>query len=210
MKQDRRGFLKLFGLSSAAVASATAKEPSIETFESEAPLAPPQRDYGDYLNVVSEPLWSQLRIEPNTMKSVYSLFQDPRVDGSLAETNMLMHGQLPMPEAYSIDKIGFVFSPTTIPALRSAFIDRYALGLFLGNKRYWQAPLSTIFSVADPSRDEKGFATLPDEGFAKLDIPLVIEAGVYFNLTVIGKPIYPCGKIIGWGVFKGLHAYGIQ
>jgi hypothetical protein len=224
MKQGRRGFLKLFGLSTAAIVAAPVAadaEPTVEVIKSESP-APEvaargfepyfDRDHTMLMDVRDEPLWSALRIEPNSMLGRYKLFQQTgAADGlTLGETNMLQAGKLPAPEMYCIKQIGFVFSPKTIPGLRSAFIDRYALQLNLGRKRYWEAPLSTVFSVAEPERDAKGFATLPDAGFATLEIPLVIEHELYFNLELIGKPIHPCGKILGWGVFRGLHACGIQ
>jgi hypothetical protein len=222
MKQGRRGFLKLFGVSSAAIAIAPSvanAEPSVEVvmapIQEPAPLSgvflQPTRDYRHGLDVQSGSLYSRLRIEPNSMLSRYQLFQEGMGEGcTLADTNMHIPGALIQPEMYCIKQIGFVFSPKTIPGLRSAFIDRYALSLHLGRKQYWEAPLSTVFSVGEPDRDEKGFATLPDAGFATLEIPLVIEAGLYFSLDLIGKPIHPCGKITGWGVFKGLHARGIQ
>jgi hypothetical protein len=228
MKQDRRGFLKLFGVSTAAIVAAPIAadaEPTVEVMKTETPATPQSEliertwrnprlhegPYGYNLDVRDEPLWSALRIEPNSMVGSYKLFQQTGADGlTLGETNMLQAGKLPAPEMYCIKQIGFVFSPKTIPGLRSAFIDRYALSLYLGRKRYWESPLSTVFSVAEPERDAKGFATLPDAGFATLEIPLVIEHELYFSLELIGKPIHPCGKILGWGVFRGLHAVGIQ
>jgi hypothetical protein len=66
-------------------------------------------------------------------------------------------------------------------------------------------------------QDRRGFLKLfgistaaVDAGFFTLDIPLIIEQGLFFALDVIGEPIHPCGKITGWAVFKGLHAVGIQ
>lgn len=221
VKEDRRSFLKLFGVSTAAIAAVPTlanAEPTVEVVKAEFPhtqttIQPtfPQLHYrNDFMDVRDEPLWSQLRIEQNSMQERYQLFQDTLgFDCTLAQTNMLQHGQLPQPETYCIKQIGFVFSPKTIPALRSAFIERYTLQLFLGRKRYWEAPLATVFSIGEPDRD-KGFANFPDIGFVTLEIPLVIEAGLYFCLNVSGKPIHPCGKITGWGVFKGLHAVGIQ
>ncbi len=223
-KQDRRGFLKLFGLSSAAIAAAPAvanAEPTVEIVKADPPplpeppkgmgtmfrMPPPYRQ--DMMNVVNEPLWSRVRIERNEMQAEYKLFGGPNHDDNdWAETNLSRANALLSPEMYAIQKIGFVFSPGTIPALRSAFIDRYMLTLWLGRKRYWEAPLSMCFSIGEPDR-EKGFATLPDAGFVELDIPLVIENELYFKLQLTGKPIHPCGKITAWGVFKGLHALPI-
>lgn len=230
MKQDRRGFLKLFGISTAAIAAAptvAGAEPTVEVIRAETSAPPPlpgrafepyfDRERTMAMDVRDEPLWSQVRIERNEMRGDYVLFQDSAGNGSpmfpdgvtLAETNMLRPGCLPEPEMYCIQKIGFVFSPSTIPALRSAFIDRYELNLSLGRKRHWEAPLSQVFSVAEPERKED-FAELPDAGFYRLDIPLIIEAGLWFGLHLIGNPIHPCGRIKAWGVFKGLHACGIQ
>jgi hypothetical protein len=218
MNKDRRGFLKLFGLSTAAVAAVPAigADPTIEVVTADTPAITPNPFVpgrapvfqGLEYCVRDEPLWSMVKIEPNSMRVRYQLFQQP--GETMAESNMRMGGMLPMPEMYSIRQIGFVFSPQTIPALRSAFIDRYALALWLGRKTYWEAPLSTVFSVGEPDRDKNGFATLPDAGFATLDIPLVIEQSLFFCLELIGKPIHPCGKLKGWGVFRGLHAVGIQ
>ena len=183
MNQGRRGFLKMFGVSTAAIVAApiTADaEPTVEVVKTDEQIAP-KDDFNflrpihraDMMDVRDEPLWSSLRIEPNSMMERYSLFQQTAQDGfSLGETNMHIPGSLIQPEAYCIKEIGFVFSPKTIPALRSAFIDRYALELRIGQKRYWHAPLSTVFSVGEPERDTKGFATLPDAGFASLEIPL--------------------------------------
>jgi hypothetical protein len=224
MKNDRRRFLKLFGVSTAAIAAAPAMldaEPTVEVISSGAPeplpLARADQSWPAnfcpetcLLDVRDEPLWSQLRVEQNAMKDRYVLFQEHLGnDVTLAQTNMELSGTLMNPEMYCIKKIGFVFSPSTIPALRSAFINRYTLALWLGRKRYWEAPLASVFSVGEPDR-EKGFATLPDDGFMTLDIPLVIDQGLYFNLEVVGKPIHPCGKLTGWALFKGLHAVGIQ
>jgi hypothetical protein len=225
MKSGRRGFLKLFGVSSAAIVVAPSvanAEPTIEVLKAdEASISEQQRTIeqtfpqihyrNDVLDVRDEPLWSRLRIEPNSMRRQYQLFQEAiGPDCGLDKTNMHRAGCLVAPEMYCIKKIGFVFSPKTIPALRSAFIDRYTMHLFLGHKRYWEAPLSTVFSVGEPDRDEKGFATLPDAGFATLEIPLVIEQELYFCLELVGEPIHPCGKVTGWAVFKGLHAVGVQ
>lgn len=228
MKQDRRGFLKLFGVSSAAIAVAPSVASSdssaeIERLVEASPAPIPTAESNLFVDATSfrkigyhtmdvrdEPLWSQLRVEQNAMQARYALFQEPMgMNVTLSQTNMHIAGALIQPEMYCIKQIGMVFSPKTIPALRSAFIDRYSLELRLGRKSYWRAPLATVFSVADPE-GEKGFATLPDAGFATLDIPLIIEAGLYFSLDVIGEPIHPCGKLKAWAVFKGLHAVGIQ
>jgi hypothetical protein len=214
MEQDRRRFLKLFGVSTAAIAAAPAianAEPIVEVLKAEAVsgLIPNYRL--DMMDVRDEPLWSRLRVERNEMRESYSLFSGPdhSMREGLIDTNLDIPNALIQPEAYCIQKIGFVFSPSTIPVLRSAFIERYTLTVNLGRKRYWEAPLAMCFSIGEPDR-EKGFATLPDDGFMSLEIPLIIEAGLYFCLGVVGKPIHPCGKLTGWGVFKGLHAVGIQ
>jgi hypothetical protein len=210
MKQDRRGFLKLFGISTAAIAAAptvAGAEPTVEVIKIDPPVPAtplPVRAFEPYfdskhtmmMDVRDEPLWSQVRIERNEMRGDYVLFQDTPCNSSpmfpdgvtLAETNMQRPGCLPQPEMYCIQQIGFVFSPSTIPALRSAFIDRFELHLSLGRKRYWEAPLSQVFSVAEPERQED-FAELPDAGFYRLDIPLVIEAGLWFGLHLTGNPI---------------------
>ncbi len=238
MKQDRRGFLKLFGLTSAAFVAADASAsappvdivtaapaelaamPSPHSVQSFATLNRIHRPWSpSVMDLRDEPLWGRVRIERNSMLDTYRIFQGPNCGNGgydPSETNIDQPGSLLSPQAFCIKKIGFVFSPQTLPALRSAFIDRYALRLYLGQKRFWEAPLSMVFSVGEPTPDNPGpdgnlgFQTLPDAGFVSLAIPLILESGYYFNLELVGTPIHPCGKITAWGVFKGLHVVGIQ
>jgi hypothetical protein len=220
MKQqhDRRDFLKLFGLSSAAVAIAEGSASEIEMVSAPSPVPLPivsqtaafmkQSPHNTY-DVRDEPLYSVVHTERNAMKEDYRFFACSGQD-TLAETNLCQSNRLMNPEAYCVKQIGFVFSPLTLPALRSAFIDRYALSVGVGRKPYFTAPLALLFSVADVEPDrENGFAKFPDEGFVKLEIPLIFAPGVYFWAQLIGKPIHPCGKLTGWAVFKGLHCVGI-
>lgn len=228
--KDRRDFLKLFGLGTAAIATvdplpgAKAAAPGdanmvVETIPP-AEISPVQAFQGsvearavpNLLQVCDAMLWSQLEVERNDMLETYSLFQEPLgLRRDLAKTNMEHAGMLPAPSMFCIKQIGFFFSAKTIPALRSAFVDRYVLSLTLGRKTYWQAPLASLFAVRTPaSEDAAEFASLPDAAFAALEIPLIIGVGMNFKLEAIGSPMRPCGTLKGWGVFKGLLARGIQ
>ena len=218
MKRDRRDFLKIFGLSTAAVALPEASASDVQVVSAEPSPAPISHTHKFFqphpepnpLDVRDEPAWSQLRVERNAMKEYYALFDCPH-GATWAETSMLQANQFAPPEAYCVKKIGVVFSAASIPALRAAFIDRYMLMLIVGRKNYFSAPLSTLFSVAaEPQTEtEQWFGVLPDAGFTELEIPLILSGGTYFSVMLKGKPIHPCGTLKAWVVLKGLHLVGL-
>jgi hypothetical protein len=208
MTTDRRSFLKLFGASSAAVATregvAMASDPGVQ------PLPRADEYFCQHYDVVSDVLYSSVSFEKNAMQDQYHLFGQPVGLGvGLSETNLRQSNRLPAPEAFCVKRIGFAFSPKTEPGLRSAICDRYTLSLTIGAKRYWSQPLAFCFSVADVDR-ERGFATLPDVSFVTLDLPLIFDNEIYFQMDLRGEPIRPSGKAKGWALLGGLWARGIQ
>lgn len=211
---NRRSFLKVFGVSSAAVASVDGIErvadPAVKALES-APsgsLPFPRSSY--VYDVTSDVLYSAVDIEKNGMRERYDLFSDTISQSvTRAQTNMLRQNALPEPSMFCVKRIGFAFSPKTEPGLRSAFCDRYHLNFQIASKSYWRQPLSFCFGKGEPDR-ERGFATAPDLHMVELELPLIIDMGMYFTAQVIGTPIQPCGKLRGWAVLGGLHARAIQ
>jgi hypothetical protein len=213
MKQDRRSFLKLFGTSTAAVATLDGIEKVHD------PTAEPRMP-SDYLRNMAEVnadvLYSAVTIPKNAMESEYHLFSQTigmySADGTRvtrADTNMQQSNTLPEPNRFCVKRIGFAFSPKTEPGLRSAFCDRYYLKVGICNKVYWQQPLSFCFGKGEPDRD-RGFTSQPDVHMVDLDIPLILDMGVYFSAELIGDPIHPCGKLKGWALLGGLHARAVQ
>ena len=238
MSTDRRSFLRLFGASTAAVATVE----GIETVSS--PTAPAEfaadtrfgnlqdrldrsdwKRNGRAFDVRPHIFYHRIDIEKNAMRGSYGGFSvslgTPMPDGSNADmsvTNMQRPNSLPMPNAFLLRKLGVVFSPKTEPGLRSsAFLDRYVMSFRLDQKEYWKSPLSFMFSLAgEPERSERGenpslFATLPDKGLADVgEVPLVISDEVCFTAEVYGNPIQPCGRLRFWIVGEGLYARAVQ
>lgn len=215
MKTDRRSFLKLFGVSTAAVATAE----GVEVVSS--PDAPAQFEWdahrplfrhGTLFDVRPQSLYHRIDIPKNSMQACYQGFSTFRgMDNDLTITNMVRANCLPEPNSFQVQKFGIVFSPKTEPALRSAFLDRYMVRFAIAQKTYFEGPLSFIFStVGEPDR-EKGFTTLPDIGLADISaVPLIISDEVTFRAEIIGTPIQTHGKLIFWIVLQGIMARAVQ
>jgi len=219
MKQDRRSFLRLFGASSAAIATVDGIErvsdPTVKPLapERDNPLKfnPLTSEYFHNMEVTADVLYSCVNIAKNEMRECYNLFS--QTIGMQAttpiDTNMVQSNKLPEPNRFCVQRIGFAFSPKTEPGLRSAFCDRYFLNVQIGSKRYWRQPLSFCFGKGEPDR-ERGFATQADVHMVELEIPLILDMGIFFSAELIGEPIHPCGKLKGWALLGGLHARGLQ
>lgn len=212
MKTDRRSFLRLFGASSALVATAEGLE------KVHSPTAPAEFQQQrvslptDFYDVRPWSLYHRIDIPKNEMRMCYTGFAAYRgSDPDLTITNMQMANKLPMPNMFELRKLGIVFSPKTQPALRSAFVDRYEMRFSINQKSYWSGPLSFIFSDTGEPDQDRGFSTLPDIGLGDIsEIPLIIADGCQFSAEIMGTPIYPCGKLTFWIVAQGLMARAIQ
>ncbi len=227
MKTDRRSFLRLFGASTAAVATVE----GIETVSS--PTAPAEfasdvratrYRHGEAFDVRPHIMYHRIDIEKNSMRVSYQGFSaalgHPLPDGSNADrsvTNMHVPNRLVQPEAFEILKLGVIFSPKTEPGLRSAFLSRYYLEFLVDCKVYSANPLAFMFSMDDGPERQQGlkdgtpFATLPDKGSVSIgEVPLIIIPEVHFHANLYGEPIQPCGKLSFWLIAQGLLARGIQ
>lgn len=228
IKTDRRSFLRLFGASTAAVATVE----GIETVSSPSAPAEFKRDTeaatwrrnGGLFDVRPHVLYHRIDIPKNSMMGCYQGFSShlgmPMADGSCADfsiTNMHKPNALPMPMAFQVRKLGVVFSGNTEPQLRAAFLDRYVMSFRIDAKEFWKCPLSFMFStVGEPERSERGpnpsiIATLPDKGMADIgEVPLIITDEVSFSAEIIGTSIRPSGRLRFWVVAEGLYARPIQ
>jgi hypothetical protein len=124
------------------------------------------------------------------------------------DTNLNCQNKLEPPEAFSIHRVGIVFSPKCDHASRLQFIENYQLSIILGRKIYFRSPISTLFSVGEPI--EGKFGELPDKGMVDISpIPMVIQSQMSFSAEVAGTP-FESGYLKMWVVFDGLHARGVQ
>jgi hypothetical protein len=215
--KDRRSFLKLFGLSSAAIATVDAHgETVIEQHRdvpvTGGPIAEKERELEtlkSYNLFRTGWLYSALEIPRNSMRSSYpNLFgySDYFSSGdtvrrpTLADTNMERPGSLPMPEMFAVRRIGVLFSGTTLPALRAAFAERYTLSFYVGSRRYWEAPIASMFGVGEIENIDRSAL-----GFVNLEIPLIIPSGQQFNAMIQGTPLSPHGRIRLWAVIGDIE-----
>ena len=214
MTTDRRGFLHIFGISSAVVASGT--EVTKEALAEVGPIValdrrglPRDLPYPQFprYDVVREALYSKLEIPKNTMRKQHSVFDfvgyggDPRK--GLCDTNLDMPYTLAAPECFCVQRIGIVFSSTTEPKLRDVFAERFAFRFVMGQKAYLTAPIAHAMAVSD------SYSTKLLFDISKL--PLIITHGYHFRVDLLSeRPLMPHGKIVLWAVLDGMRARGVQ
>lgn len=222
---DRRDFLKIFGISSAAMLSVDGKE-KIERVESAAPTVPLGNAYprvAEWLDIQKGKLYSALCIGGNTgvpFKSSHSFFcyslgmyspQDIGPDqATLGDTNLCRICSLSLPESFLVQRMGLIIAPSVLPSTRSGLVESYALELVVGNKIYQRVPLVDLFSVGEGSQHGE----LPDKGSISLDpLPLVLDWQASFKCNLVGTPRFtsnPVKAVKMWAVLEGLHARGVQ
>ena len=221
--EDRRNFLKIFGLGTAVVASAKSIEKVEQSPEEVEPLITAGAKFNRALtqkapfawpnsrshDVVSETLYSKLTIPKNTMESRYTLYDYavgiPHTDGvhDLSDTNSYMPRRLCAPEYFCVKQLGIVFSSTTKRMLQYVFAERFSFSLWLHQKRYFQSPIA--FAAL------RGDKFAPSAMFDISDLPLIIPYDYQFHVELTtSRPIMPHGKIVLWSVLGGLMARGIQ
>lgn len=213
MKTDRRSFLQIFGVGAAVVADGGALHATEIKDDPVAPLSPV--DYSHHAferskyDVVKCTLYSKLVIEKNSMRDEYALFDygyfDHPVNGqpSLEDTNMDQAFRLSAPGVFRADRIGVMFSPVTVPALSRVFSERYAVQLWIGNKRYFESPVCAL------ATDDYAFAP---KAFAELgEVPLIFDWQQHFRTQFTSaRPLSVHGKITLWSVLDGYLARGVQ
>ena len=125
-----------------------------------------------------------------------------------AETNMFQAGRLDPPRAFASQRLGVVFSPKCDAASRSELINNYSVSMWIGQKQFFRAPMSEMFSVGEPTN--KQFPELPVQGMVDVrPLPLIMQYGYNFHAEIVGKP-FKSGYIKMWVVYDGLDARVVQ
>lgn len=230
MSADRRSFLKLFGITAAAIPVVSVKGESVEVVRDETvkPLATPNQPREAFHGTTYQPcmmdvqraqLYSAIEISSGEPSSRWSAFHyglgqstDRLIHGAtIAETNMCMAHCLPAPEAFCVQRVGVLFSPVCDPAERSSFIDHHALEMWIANKVYWRSPLADIFAVGNRASESQFNPEFPVKAMANLEpLPLILESRMYFKAELSGSGFYPESPLRMWVVYDGMHARGVQ
>lgn len=217
---DRRNFLKIFGVTAAAVpaVSLAGEEMHVENEVTAKPITPPYIDSSHMYDVQSAQLYSAIETNDGRPVSRLQFFSygcgDP-VDwkpfhrASLADTNMHRAGALVQPEKFCVEEIGLVFSPASNAAERSRFIASAALTVWIGQKAYWRSPVAALFSVGEQRATSRSNPEFPITGMASLSLPLILHPDCSFHTEVDAPGFYPEAPLRMWAVLQGKHARGI-
>lgn len=233
---DRRNFLKLFGVTAAALPVMGTAGTTIERIEEKqvsplVPYSPSAWDERQYMDIQSAQLYSAMNFTEGATH--HSFFRDAiGVQAqwkqgeavTLDDTNMCMCSRLPAPEVFLVQKMGLVFSPSGVEwdsgmqgAARSAFIESASISLWLGQKVFQRFPVASIFSVGGRRNAGRINPEFPIAGMGTLQLPVVIDNQMSFFVEV--QHAYSLGKfpyrddrpprIRAWAVLEGLHARGV-
>jgi hypothetical protein len=212
--QDRRDFLKIFGLSSAMVASAGGKEPEL--------ITDPHPKTDQYFNtnsfdprlhydVVPAVLWSKLTVKKDSLKGGVTFhFQD-------------YSAKLHAPESFLVRGIGLVFSESVPEKLKLEVRDNYDLELRIGQKWYWKSPLALMrtdccpddASIPELSGPQFPYLISTDKDNRGLIIPHHLNYYVQLS-AAFQDPIVPYNwveeheEMRMWAVLSGFRARGVQ
>lgn len=216
MSEGRRHFLKLFGLSSAAVASTTLDGEQFEKIEDKS-IQPHKQELGSYIpnlmDVRRGQLYSALTVMPESFNKRHTFFRyglgapnpyetpwaQMGSDITLADTNMERGSSLPPPCSFAVERIGMLFSPACDPVARSKFIERYSLSVWIGNK--------TVDEL-EPNRVNPKVPT--SYMVDTTPLPLILQTAQQFHAELEGSPFYVESSLRMWCVFDGMHALGVQ
>jgi hypothetical protein len=125
---------------------------------------------------------------------------------SIAETNLRLPFELPVPDGFLVQEIGVVFSPTVRPELRNQFCEHHGVEFRLGEKWYQRYPLAGLFTVsAEP-------ALAASQGFLQIGkVPILLENRASFRMVVEASEVFKLAdRVRLWGVLRGFHSRGIQ
>src|ERR1700679_2595968 len=209
--ENRRNFLKVFGLSSAAVVGVSG-EHEIAKADTRNPLPAPMmagdiQDWkGPKRDVVSACLYDRLDIPAGPLLGRYRFFDRGWTSNrGLEETNVYSAMRLDAPTLFQSSKIGITFAPDSDFRTMKTLLNRYKLFLWLGNKYYCQVPLVEAFGP--PNSDP----LIPFKTLYALDLPIVIGFDHNFHMDLVGTetPYHEFPGISLWGVQHGRMARGI-
>lgn len=211
MREDRRNFLKTFGIGSAAVVGLSGETEVVQA-DTTNPMPKPalagndfdkQQWEGPIRDVVSAVLYD--RLDAAAMGSTIRFFDRGWTMGrGPEETNVQSAMRLDAPTLFKVDKIGVTFHLGTHPADVNTVLSRYKLYLWLGCKQYCEVPLVEAFGPPN------GDPTAPFKTLYTLDLPIVIAYDHNFFLEMVGSyAAYKTGLTM-WGVLHGQKARGVQ
>ena len=216
----RRDFLKLFGVTAAAIPAVSVagetveihKDPSVE------PLGNLAKRYEDHFDVQRAQLYSALEITGGRPRSQFRFFDYglgtvldwKRGNATIADTNMSRAGCLCVPESFLVENVGVTFSPASDAKERSRFIEASVLTVWLQQKAYWRAPVASLFSVGERRKASQINPEFPVSAIATLDIPLILHPDMYFAVEIDAPKFYPEMPLRMWAVLEGKHARAFQ
>lgn len=217
---DRRRFLKMFGVTTAAIGATTLNGTEIEKVTDQT-VTPLVIDPEHIMDVRHEPLYSALVLDPGWPKERHQFFgyslgmanpyATPWVSSSdpyirYSETNMQMANRLSAPRLYCVKRIGVLFSPTSDRLDRVNFIENASLSLWMGQKRYWRGPLAMAHGIGIMDRH----SNVPASAMAELDVPLIITTEMRFYAELDVSQFQIKNRIKLWAVLDGLHALEVS
>jgi hypothetical protein len=207
----RRNFLKVFGLSTAALVSengdaVTVIDSNVKPIENSGAY---NYLWQDRYDVTPGCLYDHVRVERHTGPHRIQFFSDVEASSKKCynDTNLVRNQQLEPTCMFAIKKLGITFGPQTSEAIRDAVVKRYALELWLSQKNYFRAPLiecntSEVFSSKGPRSVKALYA---------LDIPIILSHHHSFYAHLVGQGLsYSNPAFDLWCVFHGLWARGVQ
>lgn len=210
--EDRRNFLKLLGLGSAAVVGASGEVEVVHSDRTN-PLPVPKvagRTYdkekweGPMRDVVSAVLYDRLDVS-KFEKSLRFFDRGWANNRGPEETNVYSAMKLDPPTLFQANAIGITFGLNSNPKNIGRILDSYKLHLWLGQKHYADVPLVEAFGP--PNSDP----TAPFKTLFKMDLPIVIAYDHAFHLELVGSvPYVDEPEVTMWGVMHGRMARGIQ
>lgn len=181
----------------------------------------------DRMDVQHTPLYDTVTIAAgsalNNLTSQFFTNVGSQSNKTLGLTNMTQSQRLAAPEAFSIFAVRFRWAENIFRTDLDTILSRFALSLFLGQKRYQLAPLwhfnagGGIFAVSSRSSESTYVNGLPGrESMHKLAIPIVIENQMTFFAQLDGTEYTMTATASGGTgitmqlLLDGFYARGIQ
>lgn len=215
MTQDRRGFLRRFGVSTALVATANAAE--IESLPAGEPPRPPRMNPDDRPwtkeawngDCVTHSLYDTIDIPKSGLQSSHSFFTAPQ-GKRMDQTNLTRAKHLDAPEAFAATSISIGFGlhrwnhVDDRRQVRQDFVDSYGAYLWLGCKYYFQSSLRLMFARRSDSDPLSGLW-----GECKFDIPIIFDSETQFYVELVGQP-FDNPELSITAVLRGTHSRGLS
>jgi hypothetical protein len=214
----RRDFLKMFGLTAAAISGDAAgstvevRDPSIRPHSEKF-----QAELSRWLDIQKGWLYSSQTLPAGQLPQSIPFFnyavgelRDGRFE-TMAETNMRTRNAMPPPSVFCIEKVGIVFDPETSKADRDVIARNFAFNLYLGEKRYFERPVASMFETAalNPHPD-KARAIIGGVDLNPLPLILQNQQAFFVSIDCHGEGLEIDHPVKLWAFFEGQHARGVQ